>query len=84
MVLTDYIGYLAAILGTIAWIPQVLKSWRTRDTKSLSLFTNLFILTTMILWLTYGIILGAWPLILANLFSILLLGSIIIAKLIFK
>ncbi len=84
MEITDYIGYLAAILGTIAWIPQVLKTWRSRDTKSLSLFTNLLIFSTMVLWFTYGIILGAWPLILANLFAIVLLGSIIIAKLIYK
>jgi MtN3 and saliva related transmembrane protein len=80
----EYIGYLAAFLGTIGWLPQVYKTWTTRETKALSLSTNVLILATVTLWFVYGVILGAWPLIIANIFAILLVGSIVVAKLIYK
>ena len=78
------IGYMAAVLGTICWVPQMLKTWISRETKDLSLWANLLMLANLSLWLTYGILLGAWPLIIANLISILLVGSIVTAKLIYK
>lgn len=36
-----YIGYLAAIIGTICWIPQAYKAWASRETSGLSLLSNL-------------------------------------------
>ena len=82
--MVEYIGYLAAILGTICWLPQTLKTWRSKETKDLSLGANLLILATVTLWLVYGILLGAWPLIIANIISILFVGAIVTAKLIYK
>lgn len=78
------IGYFAAILGTICWVPQMFKTWSSRETKDLSLWANLLMLANLSLWLTYGILLAAWPLIIANLIAILLVGSIVTAKLIYK
>ncbi len=78
------IGYAAATLGTICWLPQVIKTWGSRETKNLSLWANLLMLANLTLWLTYGILIDAWPLIVANLISILLVGSIVTAKLIYK
>ncbi|CUH43724.1 SemiSWEET family sugar transporter [Ruegeria atlantica] len=75
------IGGAAAVLGTICWLPQTLKTWRSRETKDLSLPANLLILTTLTLWLAYGLMIAAWPLILGNVISILLVGAIVIAKL---
>ncbi|WP_037313581.1 SemiSWEET family sugar transporter [Ruegeria halocynthiae] len=75
------IGAAAAILGTICWLPQTLKTWRTRETKDLSLPANLLILTTLTLWLIYGVMIAAWPLIFGNVISILLVGAIVTAKL---
>ena len=82
--MVEYIGYLAAILGTICWLPQTLKTWRSKETKDLSLGANLLILATVTLWLVYGILLGALPLIIANIISILFVGAIVTAKLIYK
>ena len=82
--MVEYVGFLAAILGTICWLPQTLKTWRTKETKDLSLGANLLILATVTLWLIYGILLGAWPLIIANIISILFVGAIVTAKLIYK
>ncbi len=78
------IGYFAATLGTICWMPQVFKTWVSRETKDLSLWANLLMLANLSLWLIYGILLGAWPIIVANLISILLVASIVTAKLIYK
>lgn len=80
--MTSLIGFLAAILGTICWVPQVLKTLRTREVKDLSLGTNLMVLGTVVLWFIYGLMLGEWPLILANIFSILCVGTIVGAKLV--
>ncbi|AUH34405.1 hypothetical protein CUV01_14320 [Paracoccus tegillarcae] len=79
--MTTMIGVLAAIFSTICWIPQVLKTLRTREVKDLSLGTNVMVLTSVSLWLAYGLSLGEWPLILANIFSIICVGTIVLAKL---
>ncbi len=74
------IGTLAAILGTICWAPQALKTIRTKDTKSLSLGTNILLFSTVTLWFIYGLMLGSWPLIIANLVSLVLVGTIVALK----
>lgn len=76
-----YIGYLAAFLGTVCWIPQAYKAWHTRDTGGLSLPSNLMFLLTVSLWLTYGAMIGDWPLILANICAVTAVSAIVIAKL---
>lgn len=74
-------GSLAAILGTICWLPQAIRTVRTRDTKSLSLASNVLLLTTVTLWFLYGLAIGAWPLVAANTVSIILVGLIVAMKL---
>jgi MtN3 and saliva related transmembrane protein len=77
----DIIGFAAAVLGTFCWLPQTLKAWKSGETKDLSLGTNVAILVTMALWLAYGVMLGSVPLIASNIISIVLVGSIVLAKL---
>lgn len=84
MTLSLAIGYTAAFLGTICWIPQAVLVWKTKDTKSLSLVTNLMFLATVTLWLIYGLLIVDWPLIIANLVSTTAMVSIVAAKLKFK
>jgi len=80
----EVIGMVAGILTTGAFIPQVVKTYLTRSTKDLSLswlaLTNLGIL----LWLTYGWLLQAWPIIVANLVSLILMSAQLIMKLVFS
>lgn len=80
----DYIGYLAAIIGTLCWIPQTVKTWRSRETKDLSLIANLLVLSTVVLWFVYGVMTAAWPLVIGNVISIIAVGAIVTAKLIYK
>jgi len=66
MSLTDLVGYLAALLTTISFVPQVLHTWRTRRAHGISLgMISLFSLGVA-LWLGYGVLVQAWPVIVAN------------------
>ena len=79
--LIPVIGFSAAILGAISWLPQAVKVWRTRDTSNLSLLANAMFLVNVMLWLTYGLLTTDMPLILANLVGTAVMIAIVIAKL---
>ena len=79
MALLDYTGYAAAACTTSAYIPQVLRVWRTRSTTDISLKMFLVLVTGLSLWLTYGIWRGEWPLI-ANSITLMLASTILYFK----
>jgi len=74
---TELIGYLAAVLTTIAFIPQVLHIWRLRSGRGVSLGMYVIFASGVALWLIYGILLGAWPIIAANVVTLTLALAII-------
>jgi len=78
------LGITAACLTTTAFVPQVLKVWRTRSTSDLSLAMLCMTFTGIILWLAYGLLVGDTPLIFANTITSLLVGAIVVAKLRFR
>ncbi|HUI31360.1 MAG TPA: SemiSWEET transporter [Candidatus Acidoferrales bacterium] len=78
--MTEIIGFLAAILTTIAFVPQFLKVWRTRSTRDISLRMYLMLCTGVFLWLLYGIQLGSLPIILANSVTLVLTLAILSLK----
>ncbi len=80
MSLMDYTGYAAAFCTTSAYVPQVLRVWRTRSTKDISLKMFLVLVTGLILWLTYGFWRGEMPLIIANAVTLVLAGIILYFK----
>jgi MtN3 and saliva related transmembrane protein len=75
------IGLGAAFCTTIAFLPQVIQTWRTRSTKDLSLSMFLVFTTGIFLWLVYGLILRDIPLIAANGTTFILSGTILYFKL---
>lgn len=77
----ELIGYAAATLATLAFLPQVIKSYREKSTKDISLTMYLVFFTGVVLWLIYGIHLGSMPMIIANAITALLALSIVILKL---
>jgi MtN3 and saliva related transmembrane protein len=81
MQLAESIGSLAAILTTTAFIPQVWQVWRSKHTKDISLSMYALFTSGVALWLAYGILLLAWPIIIANSITLLLAGSVLILKL---
>ncbi len=68
----DLLGYVAAFFTTASFVPQVLKTLQTRDTRAISLWMYLLFCTGVALWAVYGILLSAWPIILANGVTLLL------------
>lgn len=80
MDMTNLIGTLAGILTTIAFVPQVIKTWRTRSAQDISLFMFLLFSTGVLLWLIYGFVLGAMPIIIANGVTLALSLSILALK----
>ena len=79
--MTDLIGYIAAFCTTIAFVPQALTVWKTGSTRDLSLAMFLIFTFGVALWLAYGILLGSWPVTIANIFTLVLAGYILYMKL---
>ena len=75
------IGLAAAFCTTIAFLPQVIKTWRTRSTGDISLSMFLVFTSGIFLWLVYGLIIGDVPLIAANGITFVLSGTILYFKL---
>jgi len=80
MALLDYTGYAAALCTTSAYVPQVIRVWRTRSTKDISLRMFLVLVTGISLWLVYGLWRGEIPLIVANGITLMLASTILYFK----
>jgi MtN3 and saliva related transmembrane protein len=70
--LTDVIGSLAACLTTASFVPQVWLSFKTRDVSGVSLSMYSVFTVGVALWLVYGLLLGAWPVVIANVITLVL------------
>lgn len=73
----ELIGYCAAFLTTIAFLPQAIQSWRTRDLSGISVGMYSLFTTGVGLWLIYGLHIEKWPIIVANALTFLLALSIL-------
>ncbi|WP_069131172.1 SemiSWEET transporter [Rhodohalobacter halophilus] len=78
------IGLAAGFCTTVAFLPQVIKTWKSKSAKDLSLGMYSIFCTGVLLWLIYGILISDLPIILANAITLLLALSILMFKLIFK
>lgn len=81
MIITDWIGSAAATLTTTAFIPQAWQVWRSRHTADISLGMYALFTLGVALWLSYGILLGSWPIIVANCITLVLAGAVLAMKL---
>lgn len=77
----ETIGFIAAVITTAAYVPQVIKVARTRDTKSISLGMFALITTGIGIWCVYGIMVESPSLIFANGLCFLMAGYILLMKL---
>jgi len=78
---TDWIGSMAATLTTTAFVPQVWLVLRTRHTKDISLSMYAIFTCGVAMWLVYGILLVSWPMIIANVITVCLAGTVLLMKL---
>ena len=70
MTLVDPLGSLATITTTAWFLPQAVSVIRTRDTASISLWMYILFVVGLVMWLSYGLMLGSLPIILANTFTL--------------
>ncbi len=77
------IGLIAGALTSFAAVPQVLRTWRTRHARDISIWQPVILTAGMVLWLAYGLLLKDIPLIVANLFSIVCSLVLIGMKIVF-
>lgn len=78
------LGLLAGSFTTIAFLPQVLKTWKSRSAKDLSLGMFSIFTVGVGLWLTYGILINDLPVILANVVTLILASTLLFFKLRWK
>jgi MtN3 and saliva related transmembrane protein len=78
---SPWVGATAAVLTTICWLPQAVRLVRHKDTRAISLTTNLVFFTGLTFWLLYGIAIVDWPLIASNAVSMVFTSVIVAMKL---
>lgn len=80
----EFIGFLAAFLSTAAFVPQAYKIYKEKTAKGVSLTMYLVMLSGVLSWEVYGLMISKWPVILANLISASILLFIIYVKIKYK
>ena len=79
--LIDWIGYLAATLTTVSFVPQAWLTFKTRDVSGISLGMYSAFTLGIALWLAYGLLIEAWPVVIANTITLVLAASILAMRL---
>ena len=80
MNLPDTIGLIAGFLTSTGFLPQLLKALKTKSTKDISAPMLLILAAGVILWIVYGVMVSALPVIIANVLSLTFISSILILK----
>lgn len=70
-------------MTTSSFVPQVWRTWKTRDVSGISLPTFLILTVGLAMWLAYGLMIGDLPLIVANAAMVVLTSAIVVMKLVF-
>lgn len=77
----EWLGYVAATLTTLAFVPQAAKTIRSRDTRGISLGMYVMFTVGVAFWFGYGLVLQSWPMIVSNAITFVLAATILGLKL---
>ena len=80
----DSFGFLAAFLTTIAFLPQLYKTWQTKSADDVSLLMLILFIIGLICWIIYGIKINSIPILVANIFTLIFNFSILILKITYR
>lgn len=80
----DIIGYAAGFFVAIALLPQVIKAWKTKSTKDISILWNFILMTGLFLWVIYGIINFIFPIMVFTSIELAMTISLLILKIKYK
>ena len=78
---TEILGLVAGLFTTIAFVPQVIKTWKSKHANDISLAMFSLFSSGVALWIVYGVIIGSLPVILANVVTLVLALTILVLKL---
>ena len=81
---TDILGFLAGSFTTVAFLPQVIKTWKSKSAEDVSLVMFIFFILGVSLWCAYGWKIHSKPVTIANIITFLLPTSILVLKLTFE
>ena len=84
MTFIDSLGYFAATLTTASFIPQAWLTFRSRDVSGISLGMYSVFTIGIAMWLAYGVLLRAWPIVIANAITMVLAAAILVMKLLLE
>lgn len=76
----ETLGYLAGVITVVAFLPQVLRAWRTRQTRDLSMTGIALLVTAGSLWILYGAMIRDWPIVATNCGMVALNVALAVAK----
>ena len=80
----DIVGYLAALLTTIAFLPQLYKTWQTKSAEDVSFIMLILFITGLICWIIYGLTIHSIPILVANVVTFIFNFSILILKITYR
>ena len=78
--MVDYVGYVAGLLVTFSLVPQIMRVYKLRSAREISVIYNSLMLSGLILWLVYGLMLGLVPIIIWNTIGAVLAILLLVAK----
>lgn len=74
----EAIGLLAGLLGIVAWVPQIREVWVHKRHEGISLSTFSVVTIALVLWLVYGVLIGSVAMIVANVFTLVVILAVLI------
>ena len=80
----ELFGFMAALLTTSAFLPQLYKTWKTKSADDVSLIMLILFITGLICWIIYGIKINSIPILVANIITFIFNFSILILKIKYK
>lgn len=75
------LGYSGMLLTTICFLPQLIHTWRTKSASDLSLHMYLLLVSSILVWITYGSLRQDWPIVITNAISLVITSIILVLKL---
>lgn len=76
----DFIGYAATFVGLFTFLPQVIKTWKTKSVKDISLGMYVIFWLGVVCWLTYGLIIKNFPIVVNNIIMFFLVSTMAVLK----
>ena len=80
----DLFGFLAALLTTIAFLPQLYKTWQTKSADDVSLVMLILFITGLFCWIIYGFKINSIPILVANIITFIFNFSILVLKILYR